>query len=96
MISSFCKFYHYKFDEVLLMPSRIFFEMYDNMTVIQDERDLELLNITENKLWLESKDTSNYSEIYTRKRKSLEKVIQIKKKYSSLDDLKAMKERYNK
>ena len=95
MIASFCKFYNYKFQETMEISSLIFFEMYAKTSIIQDERDLELLSITENKLWLESQNSENYSEIYKSKRDNIKRAI-YEKPLSTIEQLKLLKKKVNK
>ena len=95
MLASFCKFYNYKFDEVMNVSSVIFFEMYAKTSIIQDERDLELLSITENKLWLKSENNENYTEIYKRKRDNLKRAA-YEKPLSTIEQLKQLKKKVNK
>ncbi len=75
MISQFCKYYNYKFDEVMKMKSIIFLDMYSKISIVQAQEDLRLLEIAENHLWLETESKENYSEIYTEKKALLKKVI---------------------
>lgn len=96
VISKFCNFYNYKYNEVLELPLPLFFDMYSKIEVIVAEQSLEMLDLILSPALLETeKGAKIVSDLKESKKDKLNSIYELELINNAESDLQEIRDFFN-